>query len=61
MIEITKKESEFIREKFPNTHIHRTKHHYYCTEEFNVMKALKSNPYAQAIVRKRNNGKRCGR
>lgn len=61
MIEITKKESEFIREKFPNTHIHRTKHRYYCTEEFSVMRALKSNPQARAIVAKRNNGKRYSR
>lgn len=60
MIEITKKESELIREKFPNTHIHRTKHRYYCTEEFNVMKALKTNSAACAIVARRNN-KRNGR
>lgn len=61
MIEITKEEAKYIREHFPKTHIHRTKHHYYCTEELGAMKALKYNSAARAIVAKRGNSRRNGR
>ncbi len=50
MIQITKSEAQLLREKFPDTHIAKTKHKYYATEDIRIMRALPNNSAARAIV-----------
>lgn len=58
MITISKSEKEIIEKLFPNTHIVRTmagdskRHHYYCTEDKDVMRFLMRFRFANTVEEK---------
>lgn len=40
MIQITKKEAEIVRAKFPDVSVHRTVHKYYVEDTYKVLRAI---------------------
>lgn len=58
MVEITKREAEYLRKVIPNVHITRTTHHWYAEEIKSVLTQLPGNPEAEAALRELNRAQR---
>ena len=54
MVEITKREAEYLRKIMPDVHITRTIHHWYAEEIKSVLTQLPGNPEAEEALRELN-------
>lgn len=54
MVEITKREAEYLRKIMPDVHITRTVHHWYAEEIKSVLTQLPGNPEAEEALRELN-------
>lgn len=58
MVEITKREAEYLRKVIPGVHITRTVHHWYAEEIKSVLTQLPGNPEAEEALRELNRTQR---
>lgn len=58
MVEITKREAEYLRKVIPCVHITRTVHHWYAEEIKSVLTQLPGNPEAEEALRELNRTQR---